>query len=63
MTQSQSGGKSALYSITTRRGCQSDIAFQIQDLGKRHGARILFQNVKLPFLLGARIGVIGPNGT
>ena len=40
----------------------SDIAFQIQDLGKRHGARILFENVTLAFLRGARIGVIGPNG-
>ncbi len=40
----------------------SDIAFQIQDLGKRHGARILFEGVSLSFLKGARIGVIGPNG-
>jgi ATPase subunit of ABC transporter with duplicated ATPase domains len=40
----------------------SDIAFQIQDLGKRHGARILFENVSLSFLKGARIGVIVPNG-
>jgi len=40
----------------------SDIAFQIQDLGKRHGARVLFEGVTLSFLKGARIGVIGPNG-
>ena len=31
----------------------SDIAFQIQDLGKRHGARILFEGGSLSFLPGA----------
>ncbi len=40
----------------------SDIAFTIQDLGKRHGTRVLFEGVTLSFLKGARIGVIGPNG-
>jgi ATP-binding cassette ChvD family protein len=40
----------------------SDIIFSLQDVGKRHGARILFEGVTLSFLKGARIGVIGPNG-
>ena len=40
----------------------SDIIFQVHDLGKRYGTRILFEGVTLAFLKGARIGVIGPNG-
>jgi len=40
----------------------SDIIFTIHDLGKRFGTRVIFENVTLSFLKGARIGVIGPNG-
>ena len=40
----------------------SDIVFQVHDLGKRYGTRVLFEGVTLAFLKGARIGVIGPNG-
>ena len=40
----------------------SDIIFQVHDLGKRYGTRVLFEGVTLAFLKGARIGVIGPNG-
>lgn len=40
----------------------SDIAITLQDVRKAYGGRVLFEEITLSFLRGARIGVIGPNG-
>jgi len=40
----------------------SDICFTLHDVAKSFGSRVLFEDVTLSFLRGARIGVIGPNG-
>ncbi len=40
----------------------SDISFTLHELKKTFGQRVLFENVTLSFLRGAKIGVIGPNG-
>jgi ATP-binding cassette ChvD family protein len=36
--------------------------FQIEDLTKKHGQRIVLDNIWLAFYPGAKIGVLGPNG-
>jgi len=40
-----------------------EYVFSLQRVGKRHGDKIILDEVTLSFFFGARIGVIGPNGS
>ena len=37
--------------------------YQVKDLGKKHGDKVVLKDVNLSFMPGAKIGVLGKNGT
>ena len=37
--------------------------YQLRKARKAHGDKVILDNVTLAFLPGAKIGVVGPNGT
>ncbi|HNM96619.1 MAG TPA: energy-dependent translational throttle protein EttA [Marmoricola sp.] len=41
----------------------SDYVFTLRNVRKAHGDKVVLDNVTLSFLHGAKIGVVGPNGT
>jgi ATP-binding cassette ChvD family protein len=41
----------------------SDYVFTLRNVRKAHGEKVVLDNVTLSFLAGAKIGVVGPNGT
>jgi ATP-binding cassette ChvD family protein len=41
----------------------ADYVFTLRQLRKAHGDKVVLDNVTLSFLHGAKIGVVGPNGT
>ncbi len=41
----------------------SDYVFTLRNVRKAHGDKVVLDNVTLSFLTGAKIGVVGPNGT
>ena len=41
----------------------SDYVFTLHNVRKAHGDKVVLDNVTLSFLAGAKIGVVGPNGT
>ena len=41
----------------------ADYVFTLRNLRKAHGDKVVLDNVTLSFLHGAKIGVVGPNGT
>src|SRR5215469_13779943 len=40
-----------------------EFIYQMQAVRKAHGDKVILDNVTLAFLPGAKIGVVGPNGT
>ena len=40
-----------------------EYVYTLQDLTKQHGAKTILEDVNLSFFFGARIGVIGGNGS
>ncbi len=40
-----------------------EFIYQMQAVRKSHGDKLILDNVTLAFLPGAKIGVVGPNGT
>src|SRR5690625_4802213 len=45
-------------------GCiMADFIFTLRNVSKAHGDKVVLDNVTLSFLHGAKIGVVGPNGT
>src|ERR1700752_5323123 len=40
-----------------------EFIYQMRAVGKAHGDKVILDNVTLAFLPGAKIGVVGPNGT
>ena len=41
----------------------ADYVFTLRNVRKAHGDKVVLNNVTLSFLHGAKIGVVGPNGT
>ncbi|MGI8433598.1 MAG: energy-dependent translational throttle protein EttA [Nocardioidaceae bacterium] len=41
----------------------ADFVFTLRNVRKAHGDKVVLDNVTLSFLQGAKIGVVGPNGT
>ncbi|MDX6310027.1 MAG: hypothetical protein QOI06_3073, partial [Nocardioidaceae bacterium] len=41
----------------------ADYVFTLRNVRKAHGDKVVLDNVTLSFLQGAKIGVVGPNGT
>ncbi|HET7328265.1 MAG TPA: energy-dependent translational throttle protein EttA [Nocardioidaceae bacterium] len=41
----------------------ADYVFTLRDVRKAHGDKVVLDNVTLSFMHGAKIGVVGPNGT
>src|SRR5699024_10028064 len=41
----------------------AEYIFTLRDVRKAHGDKVVLDNVTLSFLHGAKIGVVGPNGT
>src|SRR6187200_3143107 len=41
----------------------ADYVFTLRSVRKAHGDKVVLDNVTLSFLHGAKIGVVGPNGT
>ena len=41
----------------------SEYVFTLRNVRKAHGDKVVLDNVTLSFLHGAKIGVVGPNGT
>src|SRR3954471_1949548 len=41
----------------------ADFVFTLRNVRKAHGDKVVLDNVTLSFLKGAKIGVVGPNGT
>jgi ATP-binding cassette ChvD family protein len=41
----------------------ADYVFTLRNVRKAHGDKVVLDNVTLSFLAGAKIGVVGPNGT
>ena len=41
----------------------ADFVFTLRNVRKAHGDKVVLDNVTLSFLHGAKIGVVGPNGT
>src|SRR5947208_7264133 len=41
----------------------AEYVFTLRNVRKRHGDKVVLDNVTLSFLHGAKIGVVGPNGT
>ncbi|HET7194996.1 MAG TPA: ATP-binding cassette domain-containing protein, partial [Nocardioides sp.] len=41
----------------------ADYVFTLRNVRKAHGEKVVLDNVTLSFLHGAKIGVVGPNGT
>ena len=40
-----------------------EFIYQMRGVRKAHGDKVILDNVTLAFLPGAKIGVVGPNGT
>src|SRR5258705_9734467 len=40
-----------------------EFIYQMRGVRKAHGDKVILENVTLAFLPGAKIGVVGPNGT
>src|SRR5262245_27613160 len=47
------------FSEVTRSG---DVIFHVEDLTKRYGEKILFENLSFDLPRGKRLGIMGPNG-
>ena len=41
----------------------AEFVFTMRNVRKAHGDKVVLDNVTLSFLHGAKIGVVGPNGT
>src|SRR5215213_1004569 len=41
----------------------AEYVFTLRNVRKAHGDKVVLDNVTLSFLQGAKIGVVGPNGT
>lgn len=41
----------------------AEIIFALRNVRKAHGDKVVLDDVSLSFLHGAKIGVVGPNGT
>jgi ATPase subunit of ABC transporter with duplicated ATPase domains len=41
----------------------AEYVFTLRNVRKAHGDKVVLDNVTLSFLHGAKIGVVGPNGT
>ena len=41
----------------------ADYVYTLRNVRKAHGDKVVLDNVTLSFLQGAKIGVVGPNGT
>ena len=41
----------------------ADYVFTLRNVRRAHGDKVVLDNVTLSFLHGAKIGVVGPNGT
>src|SRR5215204_4728276 len=41
----------------------AEYVFTLRNVRKAHGDKVILDNVTLSFLHGAKIGVVGPNGT
>jgi len=46
-----------------RSAAMADYVFTLRGVRKAHGDKVVLDNVTLSFLHGAKIGVVGPNGT
>src|SRR4029453_14489757 len=46
-----------------RSGTMAEYVFTLRNVRKAHGDKVVLDNVTLAFLPGAKIGVVGPNGT
>ena len=46
-----------------RLGTMAEYVFTLRNVRKAHGDKVVLDNVTLSFLHGAKIGVVGPNGT
>src|SRR6185312_15152325 len=46
-----------------RLGSMPEFIYQMRAVRKAHGDKVILDNVTLAFLPGAKIGVVGPNGT
>src|SRR5699024_5302733 len=46
-----------------RLGRMAEYVFTLRSVRKAHGDKVVLDNVTLSFLHGAKIGVVGPNGT
>src|SRR5439155_22964893 len=46
-----------------RLDCMPEFIYQMRGVRKAHGDKVILDNVTLAFLPGAKIGVVGPNGT
>src|SRR5690242_17814408 len=44
-------------------GAMGEYVYTLQKVRKAHGDKVVLDNVTLSFLHGAKIGVVGPNGT
>jgi len=49
--------------LAVRLGIMADYVFTLRNLRKALGDKVVLDNVTLSFLHGAKIGVVGPNGT
>jgi ATP-binding cassette subfamily F protein 3 len=47
------------FSEVSRSG---DVVFHVEDLAKRYGDRVLFENLSFDLPRGKRLGIMGPNG-
>ena len=52
-------GPNIRFSEVTRSG---DVVFHAEDLGKRFGDKVLFENLNFDVPRGKRLGIMGPNG-
>jgi sulfate-transporting ATPase len=63
-TQAAGSGSPASTANSTGGGIEGDYVFSLRGLGKTlPGGRVLFQNISLAFQRGAKIGLLGLNGS